>query len=76
VNETRKPGEGLTDRREVLTDEYIEWCGERFTRLRIRAYTGARFEEYVAHPEATEAHADFVRIHGVGILEMAYGAQR
>ena len=50
--------EALAGCREVLTDERLDYLGERYRRLGIRYWTGVEFHKYLLHPEALEAEAD------------------
>jgi hypothetical protein len=52
----RAVGGGFTSRHEVMTEERLDALERRFRMMRIQALTGARFEEYVAHPETLEDH--------------------
>lgn len=50
--------DALAHCRQVLTDERLDYLGERFRRLAIRYWTGAEFHQYLLHPEALDAEAD------------------
>jgi hypothetical protein len=69
MNRNRLAGQGLGRRHEVLTDERLEELAESYSRLRIRDYTGARFEEYVANSDGLERHANFLRVQGAALSE-------
>jgi hypothetical protein len=53
-NRNELVGRGIERRHEVLTDERLQDLVERYSRLGIRDFTGARFEEYVANPDGLD----------------------
>lgn len=50
--------EALANCRRVLTDEYLDYMGNRYRRLAIGYWTGVSFHSYLIHPETLEAEAD------------------
>lgn len=65
----------------VLTDERLDALAERFLAYRVREITGCTFGQYLACPEAWDAHFQVV-LAGVGLsvgdlcagpLQMAVG---
>jgi len=50
--------QALAHCRQVLTDERLEYLGDRYRRLAIRYWTGVDFHKYLLYPEALDAEAD------------------
>ena len=55
--------EALAGCRRVLTDEYLDYMGNRYRRLAIGYWTGVSFYSYLIHPETLEAEADRKRCY-------------
>lgn len=72
MNRDELVGSGLGRRNEILTEDRLNELAQRYSRLAIRNFTGARFEEYVANPEGLERH---VRLLRSGIPDQCVGGR-
>ncbi len=50
--------EAVTSCRQVLTDERLDYLGERYRRPAIRYWTGVEFHKYILFPDSIDAEAD------------------
>ena len=50
--------EALASCRAIITDEWLDFMGDRYRRLAIRYWTGVEFHKYLFYPEVLEAEAD------------------
>jgi hypothetical protein len=50
--------EALASCRAIITDEWLDFMGERYRRLGIRYWTGVEFHKYLLCPEVIEAEAE------------------
>lgn len=53
--------EALASCRAEITDEWLDFMGERYRRLAIRYWTGVEFHKYLFYPEVLECEADKLR---------------
>lgn len=60
--------EALASCRTIITDEWLDFMGERFRRLGIRYWTGVEFHKYLLCPEVIEREADKKRGYLAGHL--------
>lgn len=63
VNFPEISAEALAGCRQIITDEWLDFMGERFRRLGIRYWTGAEFHKYLFYPEVLECEADKKRCY-------------
>ena len=55
--------EALASCRAIITDEWLDFMGERYRRLAIRYWTGVEFQKYLFYPEVLQREADKKRCY-------------